>query len=227
MTVNIQPSIGLKDSIERCYPVQKFRRDAIPEVILEEIFRLGVCAPSAYNLQPWRFVVLRSPQSKETLKSCTLDIPQITQAPIVLICCGDRNVANPDYVESIIQLELEHRTIEATQADIIRQRIAGLFEPHTCFESVEAWTNRNTMLAVAHFMIVAKGFGVDNHLVEEFSAPKVKEAFNIPDSVDVCCLLCLGYAQDPYHKFGGRFSYHQVCYGERYGQAFQWDDGDG
>lgn len=53
-----------------------------------------------------------------------------------------------------------------------------------------------------------------------FDKSQVKAAFHIPDTVDICCLLCLGYATEPLKKFGGRFDFHQVCYAEEYGKPF-------
>ncbi|WP_365973963.1 nitroreductase family protein [Moorena sp. SIO4G3] len=72
-----------------------------------------------------------------------------------------------------------------------------MFEYHVSFQSPETWTNRHTMLAVAHLMIVAKSFGVDTCPMEGFVSAQVKEAFNIPAEVDVCCLLPMGYAGEP------------------------------
>ena len=56
--------------------------------------------------------------------------------------------------------------------------------------------------------------------MEGFVSAQVKAAFNIPTTVDVCCILCLGYASEPLKPFGGRFSPEQVCSDETYGAAF-------
>jgi hypothetical protein len=40
--------------------------------------------------------------------------------------------------------------------------------------------------------------------------------------VDVCCLLPLGYAAEPYKPYGGRFDIEQVFYGESFGDRFQF-----
>jgi len=221
MSVDIQPSVGLKDSIDYRRAVRAFRPDPIPDVIVAEIFRLGLRAPSGYNLQPWRFIVLRDRGSKEKLQECAFNQPQIVQAPLVLICCGDRSVSSPDYIESIIQLGKDHDALNDAYADVMRQKIPALFEHHPCFESVEVWTNRQTMLAVAHMMIAARSYGVDSCPMEGFVTAQVKQAFNIPETTDVCCLLCLGYETTPPKKFGGRFSSEQVCFAESYGEPFQ------
>lgn len=220
MTVEMRPSVGLKDAIEQRRAARAFRPDPIPDAILTEILRLGVQSPSGYNLQPWRFIVLREQESKEKLKAFAFNQRQISEAPVVLICCGDRRVGQPEYVESLIQLGKDAGAVNDAYADFIRQAIPQLFEYHPSFGNMEAWTNRHTMLAVAHLMIVAKGFGVDSCPMEGFVTTQVKEAFKIPPEVDVCCLLPLGYAAEPFKQYGGRFGIDQVYYGESYGEKF-------
>ena len=136
-----------------------------------------------------------------------------------MICCGDRRVNQTDYIEEIIQLGIAAGGVNEKYAEFMRGAIPQLFEYQPCFESIEAWTNRHTMLAVAHLMIVAKAFGVDSCPMEGFVTAQVKEAFNIPAEVDVCCLLPLGYADEPIKKYGGRFNTERVCYEESFGQA--------
>lgn len=221
MTIDLQPTTGLKDSIEQRRAARAFRPDPIPEVILEEILHLGLRSPSGYNLQPWRFIVLRQQQSKETLKSCAFDQAQIAQAPVVLICCGDRAASSAENIEAVIKLGEAHKAMTEQFAGYMRSQIPPFFEHHPSFDAIETWTNRHTMLAVAHLMIVAKSFGVDSCPMEGFVSAQVKTAFKIPDTVDICCLLCLGYADEPMKHFGGRFGIEQVCFGETYGELFR------
>ena len=214
-----QPQLSLTEAIKTRRAARAFRSDPIPDSVLEEIFRLGLQSPSGYNLQPWRFIVVKEQQNKDKLRACAFDQPQVSQAPVVLICCGDRRVNNTEYIEEMIQLGMTAGGVNEKFADYMRGAIPQLFEYKPCFESMEAWTNRHTMLAVAHLMIVAKAFGVDSCPMEGFVTAQVKEAFNIPVEVDVCCLLPLGYADEPIKKYGGRFSTERVCYGESFGQA--------
>lgn len=221
MTIDLQPSIGLKDAIEQRRAARAFRTDPIPQVILAEILRLGLRSPSGYNLQPWRFIVLRSQDSREKLKACAFNQRQIGEAPVVLICCGDRTAGSTDNIESVIQLGAARGAMTDAFADYMRSQIPAFFENQPSFGSIEAWTNRHTMLAVAHVMIAARSLGVDSCPMEGFIAAQVKEAFHIPDTLDVCCILCLGYANEPFKQYGGRFGAEQVCYGESYGQPFE------
>ncbi|MEL7035854.1 MAG: nitroreductase family protein [Cyanobacteria bacterium J06592_8] len=217
----MEPSVNLRQAIEGRRAARAFRSDPIPDAILQEILRLGTQAPSGFNLQPWRFIVVRSLENKQKLRACAFDQRQVEEAPVVLICCGDRNVSQSDYIESVIALGKEQDAINDTYADVIRSKIPALFENRPCFESLEAWTNRHTILAVAYLTIAARGYGVDSCPMEGFVTTQVKEAFKIPEDVDVCCLLPLGYPAEPFKKYGGRFSLEQVCHGEVYGKEFR------
>jgi nitroreductase len=219
MTSDLQPTLNVQAAIEQRRAARSFRPDTIPEAILAEIFRLGVRSPSGYNLQPWRFVVVRETANRQKLKACAFNQRQVGEAPIVLICCGDRRINQKEYIESVIQLGQEADAINDAYADTLRSAVPQLFENKPCFDSIEAWTNRHTMLAVAHLMIVAKSFGVDTCPMEGFTTAQVKEAFNIPADVDVCCLLAMGYAAEPFKQYGGRFDVDQVFYQESFGES--------
>ena len=213
-----QPQLTLQEAITSRRAARAFRADPLPDGVLEEILHLSLQSPSGYNLQPWRFIVIKEQANKDKLRACAFDQSQVSQAPVVLICCGDRRVNNPDYIEEIIQLGIAVGGVNEKYADYMRGAIPQLFEYQPCFESLEAWTNRHTMLAVAHLMIVAKAFGIDSCPMEGFVTAQVKEAFNIPAEVDVCCLLPLGYADEPIKQYGGRLDIDRVCYGESFGQ---------
>ena len=214
-----QTQLSLKEAISTRRAARAFRGEPIPADTLAEILRLGLLSPSGYNLQPWRFIVVKEQANKDKLRACAFNQPQVSQAPVVLICCGDRRVHNADYIEEIIQLGIAAGGVNEKYAEFMRGAIPQLFENQPCFESLEAWTNRHTMLAVAHLMIVAQSLGVDSCPMEGFVTAQVKDSFNIPEEVDVCCLLPLGYADEPIKKYGGRLSAERVCYGETFGQA--------
>jgi nitroreductase len=220
-SVEIHPSVGLKEAIEQRRAARSFAPDPIPTAILEEILRLGTRSPSGYNLQPWRFIVLCDQESRDALKACAFDQRQIGEAPVVLICCGDRSAAQPDNIEAVIQLGDSENAMSEPFAEYMRSQIPPFFENHPSFGSMETWTNRHTMLAVAHMMIIAKSYGVDSCPMEGFVTAQVKTAFQIPDSVDVCCIVCLGYMTEPFKQYGGRFPVEQVCFAETYGKPLQ------
>lgn len=216
----VTPSLTLIEAIEQRRAARSFKPDPIPTEILKEILRLGTRSPSGFNLQPWRFIVLQEAASKAKLQDCAYGQRQVAEAPVVLICCGDRQAFSPENVEAVIALGQAIDAVPEPFAQFMRDNIPGTPEKAASYTSLETWTNRHVMLAVAHTMIAAKGFGVDSCPMEGFDGPQVQAAFNIPETVDVCCLLPLGYAGDPIKLYGGRFALDRVCYAEGFGEPF-------
>ena len=59
------------EAIERASPhATSPPRGPVPDDLLEEILHLATLAPSGYNLQPWRFLVVKSAANREKLRHC-------------------------------------------------------------------------------------------------------------------------------------------------------------
>ncbi|NTW73251.1 MAG: nitroreductase [Chlorobiaceae bacterium] len=64
----------------------------VPPDVLTRILDAGRLAPSAKNLQPWKFLVITSPEKLDEVRAC-YDREWFRQAPQILIVKGDRNAA--------------------------------------------------------------------------------------------------------------------------------------
>src|SRR5947209_2007674 len=65
-----------------------FRPDPVPEALLNAVLRAALQAPSGYNLQPWRFIVVRDEKNRKRLQSVAFNQPKIAEAPVMIIACG-------------------------------------------------------------------------------------------------------------------------------------------
>lgn len=66
--------------------VRKYRPDPIPEDLLKRVLEAGRLAPSAKNLQPWHFIVVRDPARRAALGRAYP--PQwFAQAPVIIAVC--------------------------------------------------------------------------------------------------------------------------------------------
>lgn len=68
--------------------IRSFKKDPIPEDDLKLILEAAIWAPSAGNLQPWHFVVVRDPEIKKLLSIAALNQTFIAQAPVVIVVCA-------------------------------------------------------------------------------------------------------------------------------------------
>ena len=58
---------------------------------VKDILNLAVYAPSAFNLQPWRVIVVKSEANKEKLFGLAHNQPKVKEAPVTLILVGNKN----------------------------------------------------------------------------------------------------------------------------------------
>ena len=82
----INPTIAL---IERRISANLF--DASHELAdaeIEELVRLATRAPTAYNLQNWRFIAVRSAASKDRLRALAYGQSKVSSAAVTFIVCG-------------------------------------------------------------------------------------------------------------------------------------------
>jgi len=57
---------------------------------IERLVRLAVRAPTAYHLQNWRFIAVRSPEGKARLRRLAWNQPKVEAAAATFIVCGVR-----------------------------------------------------------------------------------------------------------------------------------------
>ena len=69
--------------------IRRFRQEPIDRDDLDLIFESVRLAPSAFNVQPWRFVVVTDPALKAELSAAANGQPQIASAPAVIVLYTD------------------------------------------------------------------------------------------------------------------------------------------
>ena len=68
--------------------VRRYERRPVPDDVLRSVLEAGRQAPSARNLQPYCFIVVRDPELKKKLIFSEWN-KFIEEAPIVIVGCGD------------------------------------------------------------------------------------------------------------------------------------------
>lgn len=79
----------LDDVIRQRRSVKKYDRDyTISDEQLQTLFSNVVLSPSSFNLQHWRFVVVRDPDLKKNLRAAAWDQEQLETASAVIVVAG-------------------------------------------------------------------------------------------------------------------------------------------
>lgn len=191
----------------------------LPEATLKRILHLATFAPSGYNLQPWRFLVVRSDRNRRRLRACAFGQAKITEAPAVVIVLGYHHPQRTD-LDAVVDRQVGRGVLTAEGAAEARARAGRTLDR---VPDPSLWATRSTMLAAATLMIAAESLGVASAPMEGFDPRRVKDAFGVPDDHTICCLIALGFAAEA-GPFPGRLGLDRVCFEEHFGQP--WTLGD-
>jgi len=216
----IQPSgDGLKSIIDVMLDrraTNHFAAEPVPEEYLKAILTLAAQAPSGYNLQPWRFIVVREEESRRRLQAVAFNQPKVAEAPVVIICLGMKEEWKARADEVFKEgAERGAGRVEGWQG--ARDAALGFI---TSAQEMSVWVTRHTMIAVTSLMLIAEAYGFDTAPMEGFDPAGVKTEFNIPAEAEVVALIALGRATAPDKVYPGRFPLNRIVFSEAYGEAW-------
>jgi nitroreductase len=185
--------------------------------LLKRVLHLATLAPSGFNLQPWRFVVVRNAANRQKLQACAFNQPKVSEAPVVVIVLGYHHPER-SHLGAMVDRMRALGAITPEAASELRSRAAAAMGRLPEADR-PLWATRSAMLAAAMLLIAAESLGVASAPMEGFDPAKVKAAFGVPDDHTVCCLVALGHAAET-KPFPGRFGLEDVCYEEHFGQPW-------
>jgi nitroreductase len=190
----------------------------IPDVDLKQILEAGLDAPSGYNMQPWRFIVVQSPEQKKRLRGASYNQPKVEEASAVIVACGDSDGWRKD-LDDMLRLGREGGMPEgyAHQAQAAVPNYMSSFSS----EQMKGWLNKMVMIAVTQMMLMAEVMNYDTAPMEGFEQEKVHEVLRLPMSYHVVALLALGHLKGPDKFNGGRFEMSHTVFGEEYGKPLK------
>jgi nitroreductase len=214
---NGEPLKPITDVILERRATNNFTNEPVPDEILEAILKLGAQAPSGYNLQPWRFVVVRDEENRKRLQKVAFNQPKVAEAPVVIIALGMKE----EWQARADEVFKEGAERGAGSVDKWEQAKNGAIQFLTGMQKMDVWVNRHTMIAFTTMMLAAEAYGFDTAPMEGFDAAAVKTEFGIPEEAEVVALLAIGRGREPEKVYTGRFSLDRIVYSERYGEAWQ------
>ena len=87
----------LSEAIKGRRSVRAFKKLDVPEELVAQLIDAARCAPSAGNIQPWEFVVVRNLSVKKKLVQSALNQALVEEAPLVIVVCADEKRSSMGY----------------------------------------------------------------------------------------------------------------------------------
>ncbi|MBY9079906.1 nitroreductase family protein [Paenibacillus sp. HN-1] len=177
-------------SIRKYDPSVKISKEEMTQ-ILEE----STLAPSSVNMQPWRFLVIESPEGKAKLAPLArFNQTQVETSAAVIAIFGDMN--NFDYAEEIYGAAVERGLMPLE----VKEKQLASFSKY--FSVMPPEVTRETVLidgglVSMQLMLVARAHGYDTNPIGGFERDQIAEAFGLDkDRYVPVMLLSVGKAAD-------------------------------
>ncbi len=214
--VNGKPLKPITRTLMERRATSHFTDKPVPREYVTAILELGLQAPSGYNLQPWRFIVVQDGENRKRLQKAAMDQAKVGEAPVVIIAYAVKDAWKSEmhriFTEGAKRGVGEEEKIPEQEKTV--NDFLGNFPAAT-------WLNRHTMIAFTTMIIAAESYGLDTAPMEGFDPAEVKEEFNLPTQAEVVALLAIGYATTPDKPYPGRLPLAETVCEERYGNPWR------
>jgi len=209
---------SLAQAIRERRATPSFDGEPIPASDLRQILDAGLHAPSGYNMQPWRFVVVQHPEQKKRLRAASFNQAKVEEASAVVVACGDRDGWRKD-LDEMLRMGRAGGMPESYAA----QAAASVPNYLSSFtdDQMKGWLNKHVMIALTSMMWMAEVIGYDTAPMEGFEQDKICETLRLPMSYWVVALLGIGHMKGQDKFDGGRFDMSHTVFGEEYGKPLK------
>jgi len=121
----------LMDAVRGRRSVRSFRDQSVEEEKLEAVLEAGRLAPSARNMQDWKFIVVRDQATRQKLAKAARDQQFVGEAPVVIAACGTSDLVmtcgQPAYAIDVA-IAVDHMTLAAQSLGLGTCWIGAFYE---------------------------------------------------------------------------------------------------
>jgi nitroreductase len=193
----------------------RFSDKDIADDCLGRVIEVGCLAPSEWNLQTWRWIVVRVDAAKKYLESATYIKVPLSSAPVILVCLADTLAwkAAPQYLQEMIA----SRKITEEEGHEALRRVREYYSSSP--EIGKRTALANAFVAVHQILLGAAECNLSAYWVTEFDEARIKTHFHIPDHFLVAALLPIGYREEAPAPVVSKLPLSTFIYKEKFGET--------
>ncbi|RMX03570.1 nitroreductase family protein [Corticibacter populi] len=184
MNTSIRSTIETRTSVNDFQPNLPLDDGAIAKLV-----DLATRAPSAYNLQNWRFIAVRSQDAKVRLKAAAFGQQKVVDASVTFIICG--TLAAHRQLRAALQPSVEAHVMAQRVVDAWVAQASASHENDAVLQRDEAV--RSASLAAMTLMLAAQGMGLGSCAMGGFDAAQVAQAFGLGPSELPVVIVAIGH----------------------------------
>ncbi len=155
----------------------------MPEETFQTLMEHAILAPTAFNIQNWRFVRVADPKQRQAIRTAAWDQAQVTEASELLVLCFDNKTwsHSPERYWRKAPQEVQDFLVPA-----INDYYSG--KPQVIRDE----GMRSCGLAGQTIMLMAKELGYESCPMDGFDYEAVARIINLPDDHDIAFMIAIG-----------------------------------
>lgn len=192
------------DAIKERRSVKSFDKNhTMSKDEINQLLELAILSPTSYNIQNWRFVTVTEQSLKDKLSKLSHDQPQVSEASLVIILCGDLNAwdKNP---------ERYWKNIPEDQRTALVASLRNSYNDQPQKQRDEAM--RSCGMAAQTIMLAAKSIGYDTCPMKGFDYDAVGKMINLPDDHEIVMMVVVGKKTKDASPRGGQLPLSEVVF---------------
>ncbi len=174
---------------------------------VQQLFELAKLSPTAFNIQNWRFVVLKDPELRQQVRAAAWNQAQVTDASLLVVLTADlkswekeprrywRNAAQPVQDFMVSALDGYYRGKDQVQRD-------------------EAM--RSCGMAAQTLMLAAQEMGYESCPMDGFDFDAVGQLINLPADHAIAMFVAIGKGTQAAHPRSGPVGLDEIVITDRF-----------
>jgi len=160
----------------------------MPDADIKKLFEAAIQSPSSFNIQNWRFVVVRDKALRQEIRANGNDQAQMTDASILIVMTADLLAWKKEPARY-------WRNAPKEVADLLVNWMGPFYEGREWQQRDEAM--RSIGIAAQTIMLAAKAMGYESCPMIGFDQEAVAKLINLPDDHIVGMLIAVGKGTKP------------------------------
>lgn len=177
------------------------------EAEIERLLSLAILSPTAWNIQNWRFVLVRDPALRGEIRQAAWDQAQVTDASLLIVLCADLKAWEHD------PARYWKNTPQPVQ-DFIVPAIGQYYQGREQVQRDEAM--RSCGIAGMALMLAAKEMGYDSCPMDGFDFDAVGKLIKLPADHVISFMLAIGKGMKEPWPRGGQLPLQEVVITDRF-----------
>ncbi|NMG05817.1 nitroreductase family protein [Brasilonema sp. UFV-L1] len=211
--------LDVPSAIHQRRSIKTFKPDSISKELLQQLVNLTVAAPSSYNLQDWRIVLVQDEAQKAALSEAAFNQKQIVEAPVTFVFAADATAGEQDltpiYEQGLATGAWTEGTVNYFKSSIPQYQ-AGLGDKR------REYAIKDAMIAATHLVLAAESLGLSTCFMNGWVEEKVKEVIGAADNPDIAIAVVVpvGYAAES-RRNPGRLPFARNVFVNRLGNPYE------